>query len=103
MEAYKLTLKQYQKQELKKFKETKYWSAALKLSKDMRNNLIYAKLEKYKNEWYESIIEYGKKNSLTNKVIYSFDKEFGRNHLLHCFRGDRKGLNEWINADAIKL
>lgn len=101
MNDYELTLKQYQDKKLKEFKTTKYWENSLKLKKEMRDNLLKSKMAKWKNEWYDLIIEYGKDNKLSNKVIYSFDREYGREHLMHCFRGGRKGLEGWINSDAI--
>ncbi|MFA7133285.1 MAG: hypothetical protein WC108_08320 [Bacteroidales bacterium] len=101
MEIYELTLKQYQKQELENFKNSKYWNSVLKMTKERKENFIKSKLEDYKRKWYDVIIEYGRENRLLNKVIYSFDKEYGRDHLLHCFRGERKGLIGWINSDAI--
>ena len=103
MEIYQLTLKQYQKQELAKFKQTKYWEGVLKMPKDRKKNFLNSKLEKYKKEWYDAIIAYGTNNRLDNKIIYSFDHEYGRQHLLHCFRGNRIGLNGWISSDAIKF
>lgn len=101
MKIYEQTLKQYQQQEIDEYKKSKYWSNALKLKKELRDNVLNTKLEKYKNEWYEAIIEHGRNNILDNKIIYSFDREYGRDHLLHCFRGDRQGLIGWINSDAI--
>lgn len=101
MQIYEMTLKQYQEQELRKYKNSPYWKKALKVKKELRDNIINSKLEKYKNEWYEAVIEYGTYNKLDNKVIYAFDREYGREHLLHCFRGNRKGLENWINSDAI--
>lgn len=103
MNDYELTLKQYQDKKLKEFKTTKYWENALKLKKEMRDNFLKSKMSTWEKEWYELIIEYGTHNKLLNKVIYSFDREYGRQHLLHCFRGDRKGLDGWINSDAINF
>lgn len=103
MEYYEMTLRQYQNYKLSEFKKTKYWDKVLKLKKENRDNMIDSKLKKWKNEWYECVIEYGKLNKISNKVIYSFDKEYGREHMMHCFRGNRKGLDGWINTDAIKL
>jgi len=101
MDIYELTLKQYQKQELENLKHSKYWSGVLKMTKERKEVFINSKLQGYKNKWYEAIIERGKEYRLLNKVIYSFDREYGRDHLLHCFRGARKGLIGWINSDAI--
>ena len=101
MEIYEMTLKQYQDQELTKYKNTQYWDNALKLKKEIRDKMVNSKLEKYKTDWYNAVIEYGTKNPLSNKVIYSFDREYGRKHLLFCFRANRQGLINWINSDAI--
>ena len=101
MKIYELTLKQYQKQELENLKHSKYWSGVLKMTKERKEAFIHSKLEEYKKKWYNAVIEHGRENRLSNKVIYSFDREYGRDHLLHCFRGARKGLIGWINSDAI--
>lgn len=101
MKNYELTLKQYQNIKLKEHKKSIYWNKTLKLNKEIRDNMIKSKLEKFKNEWYELIIERGKNNRLKNKVIYSFDREYGRDHLLHVFRGTHKALEGWTNTDAI--
>ena len=102
MEIYELTLKQYQKQKLENLKHSKYWSGVQKMPKGRKINFIdFSKVKDYKNKWYEAVIEYGKQNRLLNKVIYSFDREYGRDHLLHCFRGAREGLVGWINSDAV--
>ncbi len=103
MEAYKLTLKQYQKQEFNKFKQTKFYTMWMKQTKERRNNFFKSQLEKYKNEWYELVVEYGRYNTLENKIIYSFDREYGRKNLLYAFRANSQALINWINSDAIGL
>ena len=101
MEIYNMTLRQYQESKLKEYKQTRYWQNALKLKTELRHNMLESKMETWKTEWYNSVIEHGKENRLDNKVIYSFDKAYGRDHLMHCFRGNREGLTGWINSDAI--
>ena len=101
LNPYEMTLKQYQALKLEEYKQSNYWKKALNLKKELRDNMLNSKLEKFKSEWYESVLEYGRENRLTNKVIYSFDREYGRQHLSYCFRGDRKGIEGWIPSDAI--
>lgn len=103
MENYQLTLKQYQDIKISEYKNTNYWTKALKMNKEIRDGLLKTKMDKHKMEWHDLILEYGKNNILDNKVIYSFDREYGRVHLLHSFRGGRKGLEGWINTDAISF
>lgn len=98
---YEMTLKQYQNEKMKEFKKSYYWKKYLKVKKEIRDSIVKSKMEQFKREWHNAIIEYGKNNKLDNKVIYSFDNEYGREYLLHVFRGTNKALKGWINSDAI--
>ena len=102
-EIYELTLKQYQNEKMKEFKKSYYWKKYLKVKKEIRDNAIKDKMQQFKLEWHDAIIEYGTNNILDNKVIYSFDNEYGREYLLHVFRGTHKALEGWVNSDAIKF
>ena len=98
-----LTLKQYQDEAIRKYKATKYWENAKRmLPTDVRNRVVQGKKDAAKIAWTEEVTEYGKDNRLPLNIIQSFDREYGRDHMLHCFRGNYQGLVGWTNPDAVK-
>lgn len=99
-----MTCKQYISEKFEEWKKTKYYENALKLKdENLKNGILESKKEKYKEEWKNYIMEYGKENALSNKVIYSYIREFSYNVLLHDFRGDRKGLRDWIPTEKYTI
>ena len=106
MNIEKLTCKQYIDLKMNEYKQTYYYKKVLELRKNNKNelaeNIINSKIEKYKNEWYEYIKEYGRSNKLNNKIIYSFIREYGYNQLLYDFRRV-KGLDGWIASKKYTL
>lgn len=87
-----LTLKHYQSQKYKAYRNSKEWRKLLKLDEKDRASSFTSKMDEWKQEWYNMVVEYGRHNRVPSKVVYSFDREFGREQLLNCFRGDRIGL-----------
>jgi len=98
-----LTLKQYQSQKYKDYRNTKEWRKSLKLDEEDRAVTFQSKMEEWKQEWYNIVVEYGQHNRVPSKVVYEFDKAFGREQLLNCFRGDRIGLYSRVNSDGVHL
>ena len=97
----KLTLKQYQNERLEEYKQTYYWNKTKKLKKELKENIMESKMDKWKNDWYKKVVEHGKNNRLDNKIIYSFDKEYSRQFLLYTFRRNDNALKDWIPSDSI--
>lgn len=105
MNIENLTCKQYINLKMAVYKKSKYYQKTLELKRtkpELANKLIIDKENKFKEEWQQYILEYGKSNKLKNKIIYSYIKEFGYNRLLYDFRRV-KALEGWIPTEKYTI